>query len=352
MAELVVDEIRGAQAEAQFAALEDAAFGVKAPGHYLDDFPIWDFRYAPGAGSVMKLGVFDGTKLVAAAGVRLGTAQFPSSPLCVALMGAVATAPAYRGRGLASQLVSVLVQWAAQRGAALAVLWGSEHQLYQKLGFLPCGSQVSIPLHSLVALDQGIQKVSTGWSPGILKALKSRRSGLEIRDLDRGWLAAHKNVQWFWTGEANQVTAYAAMGRGIDLSQMVHEWGGEPHALLSILKKIGELDPTAMILGAPAIFSRYGFQFDSSKEENLGLIRVIDAEAVCRAAHRDLRVTAIFDQAQWDLTLQGSSGDIFNAKLTPLEISHLFFGQTSAIENRFASEYFPLPIWFWGLDAV
>src|SRR5690242_8439039 len=109
---VVMDQIKGPDAEKQFSALEDQAFAVAAPGHYLDDFPIWDPESAPPPGTVFRLGAYDGPKLVAAAGVRLAELRFPKANLTSALIGAVATAPEYRGRGLATQLVTMAVQWA------------------------------------------------------------------------------------------------------------------------------------------------------------------------------------------------------------------------------------------------
>ena len=349
MAEIVVDEIRGADAERQFAALEDQAFSVPAPGHYLDDFPIWDPGKAA-VGTVFRVGAFEGDKLVAAAGVRLAEHQFPKAQLTVALIGAVATAPEFRGRGLATQLVSILVQWAGERGAVAALLWGSEHQLYGKIGFSPCGTQAHLPLSGLGGA--GSAPVSTGWTPGLMGALKSRRTGLIIRDADRAWISAHKNVRWYWTGGPQQVTAYAALGRGIDLPHFVHEWGGDRQALMSIFQRIMKDDPHALLLGSPATFAQYGFQHDSATEERMGLVRVIDATMLFKAVHPDVPFTAAFVEGEWKQSLVDQAGKTTSTSLGPLETTHLFFGPTPPTLKKPWSDYFPLPMWFWGLDAV
>jgi GNAT superfamily N-acetyltransferase len=352
MAQITVDEIRGPESERQFAALEDQGFAVSPPGRYLDDFPIWDSAQTSPVGTLFRFGAFDDGKLVAAAGVRLANIQCPKPPLTAALIGAVATAPDYRGRGLATQLVSLAVQWAGERGAAFAMLWGSEHQLYSKIGFAPCGTQATLPLSTLVGGAATERKISTGWTPGLMGALKSRRSGVLIRDIDRGWLQAHKNVKWYWTGSPQQVTAYAALGRGIDLPHFVHEWGGERGALLSILKTIASEDPEAKLLGSPAEFGHLGLQHDQTSEERLGLARLIDATSIFKCIHPQTPFTAGYMNGEWKLSLVDSLGKTASASLAPLEASQLFFGPLPTGIRKPWSDYFPLPLWFWGLDAV
>jgi GNAT superfamily N-acetyltransferase len=349
MSEITLDEIRGTAAETQFAALEDLAFAVPPPGHYLDDFPVWDPAKAV-VGTVFRLGAFDGEKLAGACGVRLAELRFPLRAVTVALIGAVATASEYRGRGFATQLVTLAVQWATQRGAVAALLWGSEHQLYGKIGFGPCGTQATLPLSGIGGGSS--EKVSTGWTPGILTALKSRRSGLIVRDVDRSWLSSHKNVRWYWTGSAQQVSAYAALGRGIDLSHFVHEWGGERSALISIFQQIAQDDPYALLLGSPTVFKHYGLQHDSATEERLALVRVIDAMALFEAVHSDSKFTALFEKGEWKLSLTDRSRRVSNASLGPLEMSQLLFGPVPAALKKPWADYFPLPLWCWGLDAV
>jgi len=254
------------------------------------------------------------------------------------------------------------VQWATQRGAALALLWGSEHELYAKLGFVPCGTQATIPLSSLTDSGTSGSGVSTGWVPGIFAALKSRNSGMVIRDEDRGWLSAHRNVQWFWSGSPQRVRAYAALGRGIDLPGFVHEWGGETTELLSVLRHIQKLDPQAKLLGSPALFASRGLQHDTATEERLGLARIIDAATVFRAAHHgssagiDDAFTATWLDRKgggaWRIGLSGRDGKTVSDTLGPLELSRLFFGPISPGIGSPWSDYFPLPLWFWGLDAV
>lgn len=352
MSEILVDQIQGPAAEAQFSVLEDAAFGVQAPGRYLDDFPIWDNSLTHAVGTTFRLGAFAGERLIAAAGVRIAELKNSQGPLTAALIGAVATDSEYRGRGLATQLVSLAVEWAGERGAALAMLWGSEHQLYGRIGFAPCGTQASIPLDTLAGGADAKTRISEGWTPGILKALKSRPQGIAIRDIDRAWLGAHKNVRWFWTGSPEQVGAYAALGRGIDLSHFVHEWGGTRGDLLAVLQRIHEVDPDAKLLGSPELFKKYGFLHDPSLEERLGLARVIDATKLFKSVHPDVPFTAAFVKGEWKLSLVGKDGRTVSCSLPPLEAAQLFFGPVPAGVLKPWSDYFPLPLWFWGLDAV
>src|SRR6202035_1554244 len=90
-------------------------------------------------------------------------------PLRVGLIGAVVTDENFRGRGIAPKAVALAVEWAKNQGAALTVLWGSEHELYGKLGFTPCGKQVRVPLSAMRG-SGATQKIQTGWNPAIFSA--------------------------------------------------------------------------------------------------------------------------------------------------------------------------------------
>jgi predicted N-acetyltransferase YhbS len=350
--ELLLQQLTASD-EVQFSELMDRCFNVPGGQHYLEDFPIWRGTQS----DILKMGAYDGATLVGAAAVRMAEITAPASVISVGLIGAVATDEKYRGRGIAKKLVSLATDWAQNRGAVMAALWGSEHELYAKIGFMPCGRQVRVALSAMRgALPT--EKVHTEWNPAIFKMLQQRKSGVELKEVDRIWFSAQKNVKWFWTGSSDRPNAYAALGRGIDLPHMVHEWGGSPQALFPLLSEIVRVDPLAQILGSPETFARVGIQYDPSAIEFLCLARVLNPLAVFRAFVPTSRVPVFNVKSEGGFCVfevGDGFGKTSELTLSLQAIPQLFFGPKQAgvpaLKKPF-SEVFPLPLWFWGLDAV
>ncbi|MGK5087509.1 GNAT family N-acetyltransferase [Bdellovibrionota bacterium FG-2] len=327
--EFTIIPIESKSLKDQFLALLNGAFEVPQGSSFFDDFPVWGEASGLEAARRLRLGgVVDG-KLVSAAAVRLGKMRTTSGELIsVALLGAVATDPAYRGKGYASLVVEQAVQWAERSGAFLVLLWGSEHAMYRRLDFELCGSQALVPLEPL--RSQGL-KLNSGWVPALWDmVLKNRQGGLVLESSDRQWFEAHRNVAWFWVGEKNRPQAYAALGRGIDMSGIVHEWGGERESLQGLLVSLGELRTGSMILGPSARLREMGFQV--AQEEYLCLARVLNREALFRA----------FMRAPAPESVRGARA---------VDLPRIFFGPSSELLAAGQLDGLPVPLWVWGLDA-
>ncbi len=283
-----VDLINGHSSRRAFAALLDYSFKVPEGHAFLGDFPIWDECIVPASDEIVRLGAFTvgRRELAACAGVRMARLATSEGERPVALIGAVATHEAYRGAGLASSLVSLATDWAKARGATAVFLWGSEHSLYQRLGFELYGAQVMLPLDSMSISESPAANVQVGWDRLIFRKLRERVGGLVLADSDERWIAAHRSVEWFWTGDRQQCDAYVAVGRGIDLQGIVHEWGGDVTALRSLLAWLREQRPGLNLLGAPWILSKYGIEFGQATPEFLCLARMLDPESEFTAARR------------------------------------------------------------------
>lgn len=306
--------IAGKEPMARFGALLDQVFPVPQGSHFLEDFPVWGERNSHSG--VLRVGAFDAQgNLAACAAARL--AEFSAAPgipsgVSVGVIGAVATRPEFRGRGLASRLVDFLSQWLEGQGAAFAVLWGSEHDLYRRIGFELCGAQRTVPLAQLPLNQAGSARVEIirGWDRGIFPLLKSRPGGLRLQALDLSWLEAHRNVEWIWARRNGVPIAYAACGRGIDLEGLVHEWGGERAALEVLLREIRDRNPEAALLGPTS--SSFG---EGGMEGHLCLARILDVK----------RLSALWGEPR--------SG---------VHPAVGWFGEPGSPG---------VPLWFWGLDS-
>jgi predicted N-acetyltransferase YhbS len=274
---LRLDEISGVSNNALLSALLDEAFEVSPGAHYFEDFPVWDERIAPAGPKLTRVGVFRGDALVASACARIAELKTPQGTRSVALIGAVATRKDHRGQGLASQAVEFILKWVETRGATAAFLWGSEHSLYGRLGFELAGEQLQLPLSAMDS-SKVAEHVRSGWTPGIFELLRRREGGLLLGPADLQWLSAHRHVDWFWTGDERAPDAYAAIGRGIDLTGMVHEWGGAPEKLKALLIYLKARFPEASLLGHPRILRMSGLlPARPPAPQGLALTRILDS---------------------------------------------------------------------------
>ncbi len=268
----------------EFSDLLDLSFGLSPGAHFLDDFPVWDLGLA--APGVRVFEHRDSRGLIAACGIRevdlkLGSSDGHLPHLSrVALIGAVCCHPEWRGRGLASRLISEAVQWAKDQGVAAVFLWGSEPGLYQRQGFEWCGRQVRAPLGQVLKnmkteIDSSERgRVHRGLTSEVFELVCVRDRGLAMGPADWSWYSEHRNVQWYYSKRAGKATAYAAIGRGIDLVGHVHEWGGDLADLSGILEAIHRDHPQAVWLGPP---DRYPSVGPSNGEEFLCMAKVLSS---------------------------------------------------------------------------
>ena len=161
------------------------------------------------------------------------------------------------------------------------MLWGSEHSLYGRLGFSLMGKQRRISLSEFQknsgeagAGDQ--VNVREGWDDGIFDLMTHRRGGLVVEPCDRDWITAHKSVEWLRAVRFGKTIAYAGCGRGIDLTGMVHEWGGEVGGLKCIFRTIFDQKPKAEILLHPTLANEVGISNAGGIEEALALVKILD----------------------------------------------------------------------------
>ena len=169
----------------------------------------------------------------------------------------------------------------ARAGAALALLWGGETVLYERLGFELCGVQTRVPAGEL-ELGEPIRdfssiKLGRGWIPSLMTPLRMRGSGLRLAESDERWIEAHRGVDWYWLGEPEAPQAYAAIGRGIDLQGVVHEWGGESSDALKTLLQLVRMEHSeAQLLASPGLLAAWGLGAQGAPTEFLCMARALD----------------------------------------------------------------------------
>ncbi len=356
--ETVISKISGTENLSKLEKLLNIAFEVPQNKSFFDDFPVWNKN---NGANIHTLGVFENNNLLSTAGLYICKLKTPKSHLNIGLIGGVATHPGARGRGFASKIVRELILIAKKNNLSLLLLWGSEHSLYRKLGFELCGIQerTSINALDLPSNNTGLE-INSGWTRGLLKLLQNRSSGILIDEKNKTLFEKHKNVTWYWTGKKEAPLAYAAIGRGIDLSNIIHEWGGDINSLLQLLAHLKNTNPKLQIIGHPDILkqqqikcqSKYKADTENNLAEYMCMSNILDPKNIISALYPDIKCEqeAISDKntllTNWNFKINEFS----YKDLTPSEVAQMLLGpdvpETSALAG-----FLPVKIWIWGLDA-
>jgi GNAT superfamily N-acetyltransferase len=196
--------------------LPDAFYGVR------QTWPILYRRDGHGRFFVIT----DGDRLLAHCATRDVVVHGENGPMPVCLLGSVATDPAHRGRGLASQVLAAALR-AADEQTTATFLWAERGDLYARAGFRPGTTETCFV---------------------IARRPRANLTGVRIATIDdhAALLALHRDKPWRVDRCARAmstllttpgmttvvlerngaVVAYACLGKGADLQDHWHELGG------------------------------------------------------------------------------------------------------------------------------
>jgi len=232
-----------------FAVPQGAAFRAS----YYDDFPVWRPGGCQSAALHVGLDALD--RVLGCAGLRITELLgLEGRSVRLGIVGAVATLPAARGLGVGTRLVEFCIEQARRGGCEAVVLWdSSESSMYSRLGFREFGTQCLMRLSDFPVkgspLPGGGTRVGTGWSDSLFEFLRQRKSGLRLIESDIGWIRRHRNVEWYWIEGEGCLRAACALGRGIDLQGIVHEWHGQSGYLGPLFDQVLKKHPGALLMG-------------------------------------------------------------------------------------------------------
>ena len=256
--------------------LVSRAFGYIAPHTFFDDFPIWDLRLQSLAEkNIHSLGIRDQNRLVSHVGARIAEVKLPnlSAKKRIGIIGAVATSMSHRGQGLSTKLLNEAIALLEASNCEWIILWGSEHDFYKKIGFELSGLQCRtlLKFSRLISKQSTTKpKINTGFHEKIFQHLVQSPCGIVIREEDRTWVTQHKTIEWYWIEEP---FAFIGYQRGMDLTHLIHEFGGDKTLLASLFDFILRKEPGAQILGQKKDLLALGFSDDEFIEEHLCLAR-------------------------------------------------------------------------------
>lgn len=329
------------------------------------------------------LGVGEAGEMRAACAFLVRDLALPSrdggSKLRVGLIGSVTTGEAWRGQGFGTRLVIEAEARLQLEGCAAVFLWADDPRFYLRRGYAPVGCEEDVLVPAVLAPKLPAPTDVRPLIPSDIAAvheLYSRHPARVERTIEEtAALIDCPRMDALVREHDGVVVAYALRGRGRDLAEVVHEWGGAPHHVLALLRahlerRFESVDPGALILMAPTSEKPLLDALDavgcSRQTGILGLGKVLDREAAAEAIADRLgvlgsaKVCMGIDEVGNEvpgLHLAGPSGECFLDDEATLA---LMFAPESVRESAheltlslgLPDTELPLEPFFWGLDSI
>lgn len=284
-----------------------------------------------------------------------------------AAIGSVVTAQNHQGQGLSSQILESCLAEARAQECDFAILWTNLYDFYRRLGFELAGFEESIvierefevPEHGLKFLKgaqvapDAVLRLYAQHTVGTARTAEEVRKFMQI---------PNSTIHTAWDSNG-QMVAYAVEGKGADLTDYVHEWGGSVSALLALFANLrkAKARPFTVILPNHSVNLITALQAKSVtiNQGFLGMIKILDPEKFFGKIRKAARSIGFAD-----LVLE-SAGEGFNIGVgtdvrkiaDEKELVRFIFGPPPELGFLPSSQakldrLFPLPLWIWGWDSI
>lgn len=182
----------------------------------------------------------EGGQVLSACAMLARDAVTPGGVHRVGLIGWVVTDPAARGRGLASKVLEAAERELASDGCELALLWADDPEFYRRRGYTEIGAELDVELEP-AALDRfpswpTVRPLDPARdAQPTLELLAAMPAHLRRTPAEHSALLGVPGMRAeVALGDDGRVVAYACEGRGEDLVGVIHEWAGDPRAVLAL----------------------------------------------------------------------------------------------------------------------
>jgi predicted N-acetyltransferase YhbS len=179
---------------------------------------------------------------------RIVKSSNPPFEFPIALIGNVATDATHRGKGFMAKLITQALQDAERMKFAAVLLWSDLLEFYQKFGFRSFGAELRLSFslgENLISSSLGSGELEILTNPPLTEDLISAMKGLrprvasEILRSDREFSRLFRIPEtWLLLLVRNgEIVSYGIVGKGYDLSGVIHEWGAKsPTDLLGLVQ--------------------------------------------------------------------------------------------------------------------
>ncbi len=311
----------------------------------------------------------DQTEIVSHAVVKPMVIKTPYLIYKVAGIGSVVTNEKYRNQGFSQKVLSDCLTVAQEQKCDLAILWTHLHDFYRKVGFELAGTEVSHTFHEEFAPPRNHLRFSSdrNVSPEALNRLYSQHTVGTVRTADeiKQYLKIpHTQIYTAWNPDQT-LAAFAIEGKGADLQNYLHEWGGLVPDLLSLISWIRKEKKQAVSLITPVHSTHLNRQLEALStrfDGYLGMIKLVDEQSLFGKIKRAFRAEGISDLVLEkrghgfifgigsDLLIVDREQDMVKLLFGPVDYSVLGFQNPKTLEKL--GRLLPLPFWIWGWDSV
>ncbi len=329
---------------------------------FRDDFP----------GDVVAVG--EGEEIRSAAAILQRDFLTPQGTVSVGLIGSVSTDPAWQGKGLATRVLIEAEAELERRGCHIALLWADDPKFYYARGYRPIGAEVDfvIPreLAKRLPKAEGVRPLEDADTEA-LHTLYARHPSRVDRSVDEtDAMLACPGMSTLALERDGELVAYACLGRGFDLHDAIHEWGGAVDDVLALVRahleqRYADGEPGRVFLMAPVGAAELLQRLDEAGTEGqvgvLGLAKVLSREACADLLDRALKPDggAALETTEDDtrFAFRGTKSEGFLDDETLLAILFPAYGLDAEIQDfkeGFGLEgaSFPLEPFAWGLDSI
>jgi GNAT superfamily N-acetyltransferase len=313
--------------------------------------------------------ITDQNQIVSHAVVKPMVIKSPHLIYKVAGIGSVVTHENYRNQGFSQKVLSDCLIVARDQKCDIAILWTHLHDFYRKVGFELAGTELSHTFQNEFQAPRVGLRYSNdkNVSPEALNRLYTQHSVGSVRTADeiKQYLKIpHTRVYTAWNAD-NTLAAFAVEGKGADLQNYIHEWGGQVPDLLSLMSYVRKEKKQAVTLITPAHAINLNKQLEDKStrfEGFLGMIKIVDELGLFGKIKRAFRAEGIPDfvlekrgyeylfGVGTDLLVVGREHDIVRLLFGPVDFSILGFQNQASVEK--INKILPLPFWVWGWDSV
>ena len=212
---------------------------------------------------------------------------------------------------------------ASDEGAAIALLWADDPLWYQSRGWIPFGTErvhaVEDAWAFLLPDPTDVRSGSAADAAGIHALYEQHPSRVARTEDETRALLGVPAMRIAVCERDGEIVGYACMGRGEDLMNVVHEWGGQPDASLASLSQLwrdADAERAFLMLGETDVDLAAYFSFVKAPGAtgSLAMARIANIDALAQvfrdALPTEVNVTVPEDTDAPTLDLRAPSGAI------------------------------------------
>jgi predicted GNAT family N-acyltransferase len=294
----------------------------------------------------------------------------PHAIFRIGAIGSVVTDPNHRNKGLSTQNLQNCLLKASAQNCDLVILWTDQFEFYKKFGFQLSGLEYTYELSQPMPIENKDYKFIKGSQidpAAILKVYNQHtvNSVRTVEDIRKCLKIPNSNVYTVWN-QHNQIMAYAVEGKGSDLTNYIHEWGGNVQCLMDLFSYMIQSENKKYTIMTPMhstnLRNKLRMLSPTEHQGYLGMIRIHDFESV------SLKVKKAFKSEGLDqIILEKRHGEIVFGYGTDLytltsdsDLVQFLFGPTKLDQldfikpdtQKILGQLLPLPLWIWGWDSI